>query len=151
MRALLRAEATVGVTADELWALLIDWARQGDWIPLTRVRTIDGDGRDVGDRIEAWTGVGPVGFRDPMAITRWEPPRRCEVRHTGRCVRGEAGFEVTPVGSAAARVTWWESLDVPIGRAGLVGWRLSEPLWQFVLARSLRRLGRLAEAEAGEP
>jgi Polyketide cyclase / dehydrase and lipid transport len=145
MRGLLRADTTVRVGADELWDLLVDWPRQGEWIPFTRVRTIGGDGRDVGGRIEAWTGVGRLGFHDPMVITSWERPRRCEVLHTGRWVRGEAGFDVTPAGADAASVTWWESLEIPLGQVGAVGWRLSRPLWRVVLRDSLRRLRDLAE------
>src|SRR5690606_11225124 len=110
VRTALRADTTVGVAAGELWEFLIDWQRQGDWIPLTRVRTVAGAGRGAGGRIEAWTGVGPLGFRDPMVIERWEPPRRCVIRHTGRWIRGEAGFEVTPIDAGTSRVTWWESV-----------------------------------------
>lgn len=145
MRADLRADTTVRVPAEEVWNLLVDWPRQGAWIPFTRVRAITGDGRGVGDRIEAWTGVGRIGFLDPMVITRWEPPRRCAVVHVGRLVRGEAGFEVTPIGTVAARVAWYESLEIPLGRVGEIGWRLSAPLWRFVLDRSVRRLRALAE------
>jgi Polyketide cyclase / dehydrase and lipid transport len=148
MRAVLRADAALDVSADRAWDLLTDWPRQGDWIPFTRVRTIRGAGRGTGDRIEAWTGVGRIGFVDPMVITAWDPPRRCEVLHVGSVVRGEAGFAVDPVDGGRCRVTWWESLEVPLGRVGAVGWRLSEPLWRFVLDRSLRRLGRLAEGAA---
>jgi hypothetical protein len=148
MRAVLRADATVGVSAGQVWDVLVDWPRQSDWIPLTRVRTVAGDSRGVGGRIEAWTGVGRTGFRDPMIITSWEPPRRCEVLHTGLVVRGEAGFEVTPAGPDVAKVAWWESVEVPLGRVGLAGWRLSAPAWRYVLGRSLRRLGEIAEADA---
>ena len=33
-------------------------------------------------------GAGPVGFWDTMIITRWEPPYRVDVLHTGAVVRG---------------------------------------------------------------
>jgi hypothetical protein len=143
-RTLLRAEATVDVPSDRLWAVLADWSRQGEWIPLTTVRTVRGDGRGVGGRIEAWTGVGRIGFSDPMVITHWDPPRRCEVLHLGPVVRGEGGFEVTAIDAAAARVEWWESFELPLGRFGRAGWRLTEALWQAALDRSLGRLRRLA-------
>ena len=39
------------------------------------------------------TGMGPVGFHDPMTVTGWKPPTasdpgRCTVRKTGRVVLG---------------------------------------------------------------
>ena len=39
-----------------------------------------------------------------------------------------------------------ESLEIPLGRVGEIGWRLSGPLWRLALDRSLRRLRTLAEA-----
>ena len=143
-RALLRGKATVDVPADRLWAVLADWSRQGEWIPLTTVRTVSGDGRGVGGRIEAWTGVGRIGFNDQMVITHWDPPRRCEVLHLGPVVRGEGGFEVTATDADAAQVEWWESFELPLGRFGRAGWRLTEPMWRAALDRSLARLRRLA-------
>jgi Polyketide cyclase / dehydrase and lipid transport len=146
MRAVLRADTSVAISVERLWDLLVDWPRQREWIPLTRVRTTAGDGRGVGGRIEAWTGVGRVGFLDPMVITRWDPPWSCEVLHTGPTVRGEGGFEVRPDG-VGARVVWWESLEVPWGSVGAVGWRLTAPGWRIALERALDRLRALAEAD----
>jgi hypothetical protein len=146
-RALLQAEAAVDVAADRLWAVLVDWPRQGEWIPLTTVRTVLGDGRGVGGRIAARSGVGRIGITDPMVITHWEPPRRCEVLHLGPVVRGEGGFEVTAIGAESARMRWWESFELPLGRVGRAGWRLTGPLCRAALDRSLARLRRLAEDE----
>jgi Polyketide cyclase / dehydrase and lipid transport len=146
MRALLRADATVSVPAERLWERLVDWPSQGEWIPLTRVRTVAGSGRRVGGRIEAHTGVGPIGFDDPMVITRWEPPFSCEVLHTGRVVRGEAGFDVVAIDPSRSRVEWWESLEIPLGRAGGLGWRLTAPLGEAVLRRALDRFAARVES-----
>ena len=44
MRGLLRVDATVGVPAEQLWERLVDWPSQGEWVPLTRVRTVAGPG-----------------------------------------------------------------------------------------------------------
>lgn len=148
-RALLQAEATIDVAADRLWAVLVDWSRQGEWIPLTTVRTVRGGGRGLGGRIEAWTGAGRIGFTDPMVITHWDPPRRCEVLHLGPVVRGEGGFGVTAIDTGGARVQWWESFELPLGPVGRAGWRLTGPLWRAALDRSLARLRRLAEDEDG--
>ncbi|HYJ69348.1 MAG TPA: SRPBCC family protein [Nocardioidaceae bacterium] len=146
MRALLRVDATVDVPAERLWERLVDWPAQGEWVPLTRVRTVGGSGRGIGGRLEAWTGIGPIGFDDPMVITRWEPPYSCEVLHTGQLVRGEAGFDVVAIGPSRSRVAWWESLELPLGRVGGLGWRLTAPLWHVLLRRALDRFRVLAES-----
>ncbi|MGH3386160.1 MAG: SRPBCC family protein [Nocardioidaceae bacterium] len=146
MRARLRDEVVVEVPAVRLWDVVTDWSRQGEWIPFTRVRTVSGDARGVGGRIEAWTGVGPVGFLDPMVVTVWDAPRRCEVLHTGRVLRGEGGFEVDRVDATRSMFVWWESLELPLGSAGMLGWRLVAPVWQVGVDRALDRLRALAEA-----
>ena len=48
--------------AQQVWDALTDWERQGEWMVGTRVRATYLDGRAVGGRIEAWTGLGSVGF-----------------------------------------------------------------------------------------
>jgi hypothetical protein len=124
--------------AERAWQVLTDWERQGDWIPATRVRS--SDGHRVGGRIEAWSGVGPVGFLDTMTITSWDPPRRCEVLHTGWLVRGPGIFAVEPVSPGSCRVVWEEHLDLPLGAVGRLAWPLVYPLARAGLAFFLRRL-----------
>jgi carbon monoxide dehydrogenase subunit G len=135
----LSCRVQVAAPPAEVWDYLSDWARQGEWIPLTRVEPLDGDGRRTGARIRAWTGVGRLGFFDPMTVTGWQPPHRMEVRHDGRVVRGEARVSVDPSGDAT-EVTWTEVLLVPGGRAGLAAWRLGRPVFQALLSWSLHRL-----------
>jgi uncharacterized protein YndB with AHSA1/START domain len=72
------AQVRVRATPEKVWAVAMDWSRQGEWIPATQVR----GGTGVGARVVARTAVGPVGFTDTMVITEWDPPRRCVVRHT---------------------------------------------------------------------
>ena len=138
----LRVTQVVGAPADRVWEVLTDWDRQGEWIPATRVHAMDGHA--VGGRIEAWTGLGPLGFVDTMTITRWEPPKRCEVLHTGRVVRGPGLFSVEPLGPAQCRVVWEEHLDLPMGVVGRAGWRVVRPLARAGLALALRRLASTA-------
>ena len=140
MSADVRVARVVAVPAQRAWQVLTDWERQGEWIPATRVRS--SDGHRVGGRIEAWTGIGPVGFLDTMTITAWDPPRRCEVLHTGRLVRGPGAFSVEPVTADHCRVTWEERLDLPWGAVGRLAWPLVYPLARGGLAFALRRLAR---------
>ncbi len=60
----------------------------------------------LGGRFRAWTGLGAVGFWDPMTITAWERGPdgggRCEVLHSGAVVKGEGEFAVVARGPAAS-------------------------------------------------
>jgi hypothetical protein len=97
-------------------------------------------GRGVGGGIEAWTGVGPIGFLDTMVITAWEPPHRCLVEHTGRLLKGSGAFEVADAGLGVSRLTWTEDIKLPLGVLGRLGWPLARPLVRLGISHSLTRL-----------
>jgi hypothetical protein len=120
----LELRVDVDAPAARTWAAATDWARQGEWMLLTRVRVESGDGRGVGSGLSAFTGVGPVGFTDTMRITAWEPPVRCAVEHTGRLVRGTAEFRVEERG-ASSRFVWSEDVHWALGLAFAPGVRWS--------------------------
>lgn len=136
----------VDAPPEKVWAALVDWERQGEWMLFTRVRATGQGGHGVGGRIEGWTGLGPLGFTDPMTVVIWEPPARCVMRHTGRVVRGAGAFEVVDLGGGRSRFVWSEFLDLPLGRLGLLGWPLARPLMRMGVAYSLRRFGRYVQA-----
>ena len=134
----------------QVWAALTDWARQGEWMLATDVVTVDGDAQGLGGRLAARTGVPLPGGRragvlDTMVITRWEPPTRVDVRHTGRVVRGSGVFEVRPRGEHSTFV-WTEQLELPLGRLGRAGWPLVEPVMRAGVRLSLRRFAAYAAA-----
>jgi hypothetical protein len=128
---------------DRVWQVAMDWSRQGEWIPATRVR----GGTGVGAQVTARTGVGPVGFTDTMVITEWDPPRRCAVTHTGRVVRGSGVFEVV-ARDGVSEFRWSELLEVPgpaalrPALAWLARWTVVPPA-RLALGYALRRLARL--------
>jgi len=139
----------VAAPASQVWDYVTDWRRQGEWVPRTRVVRVDAaDGR--GGSFAAWTGIGPVGFWDPMTITSWERSAdgggRCEVLHRGRVVRGEGEFSVVAKGAGTCRFVWAEVLVLPLGPVGAVAWRMAAPLVARVLDHALRRMAALAEA-----
>jgi carbon monoxide dehydrogenase subunit G len=150
MRVRLERVVEVGAPAARVWDLVTDWSRQSEWVPLTRVETV-GSGHGQGARIRAWTGVGPVGFWDPMTITAWERTEdgggRCEVLHLGRLVKGGGEFAVAPLDGGSCRFVWAELVDVPLGALGALGWRLARPVAERVLDRALQRMRRIAERE----
>ena len=138
----LAASVEIDAPAEEVWDAVVDWDRQSGWMFLTSVR----GGHGPGAEIEAFTGIGPLGFRDPMVVTVWEPPYRCLVRHTGRVVRGTAAFEVEPLGERRSRFVWSEWVTPPFGTLGEVGIALVKPLILWPLRHSLRRLADQLEA-----
>jgi len=147
-----RVELTVPVDvnapAEAVWRRVTDWPGQGDWILGTHVEVEGGgDGRHLGARLRAFTGVGRLGFLDTMEIVEWDPPRRCLVRHTGKVVRGDGVFEVVPLSAERARFLWTELVDLPLGAVGVLGWRVATPAVRWGLTRSLRTMARYCEAE----
>jgi len=133
----------VRATPERVWAVAMDWSRQGEWIPATAVT----GGTGVDGRVSARTGIGPVGFTDTMVITEWDPPRRCVVRHTGRVVRGGGIFEVLPRGDFS-EFRWTELVELPVPTAllpaaTLLGRWTVAPLTRLALDYSLRRFARL--------
>jgi carbon monoxide dehydrogenase subunit G len=138
----------VAVPPEVAWTALTDWEGQSGWMVLTAV-TAEPGGHRVGERLDAFTGIRGVGFHDPMEVTRWDPPRRVDVAHLGRVVRGTGIFEVRPA-PGGAWLVWVEDLDLPLGPTGRLGFTLVRPAFQLMLRRSLRRLARQAEARPRE-
>ncbi len=132
----------VDAKPERVWQAATDWARQHEWIWATRVH----GGRGVGAEVTGWTGIGAIGFTDPMVITGWDPPRRCEVTHTGQTVRGTGIFEVAPPepGGSGCEFRWTEHLLLPLPPAlGRPACWVIRPLAQWGLRSSLRRFARL--------
>ena len=136
----------VAASAEQTWAAVTDWARQGQWMLGTTVAVTAGDGAAVGSTLAARTGIGRVGFLDTMTITAWDPPRCCAVLHTGRVVRGTGEFQVTPLGPDRSRFTWSEVLELPLGAVGRAGWPVVRPLFLAGVRRSLARFAAWAPA-----
>lgn len=135
----------VAAPAGTTWLALTDWSRQQEWMFGTKVRVVTGDGRSVGSRLSAVTGLGLLGFTDTMEITAWEPPVRCTVRHLGRLVRGTGAFHVHAKGPQSSTFVWTESLNLPLGPVGKMGWPLARPAFALGVRESLRRFARFAE------
>jgi hypothetical protein len=90
----------VPLSQAEAFARVTDWARHGDFVPLTTIRLTD-------TGFVARTGVGPLGFDDPMDVVAWDPPRFCRLEKRGRIIRGWAEITVEPL-DLGSRVTWRE-------------------------------------------
>ena len=116
------------------WRRLVDWSAHGRFVPLTRIR-VNGTG-GVGTVFVARTGLGRLGFDDPMEVVAWDPPRHARIEKRGRVVRGWAELTVTPDGDGAL-VTWTEEAT-PRGLPGPVAERLGRRLFRRVVRGLLR-------------
>ncbi len=143
----LRASTFIDASVERVFRALTDWPRQGEWMPGTQVRVVKGNGDAVGDEIVARTalpGLRRIGFDDPMRITGWEPPLRCEMQHLGRVVRGGGVFVVEPERGGSA-FSWIEWIDPPLGLVGQTGLRAGRRLTEATLRAALRRFARWVE------
>lgn len=121
-----RFELTVRAArpAGDCFAHLTDWDAHSAAIPLTRLRH---SGRPrVGQEFVARTGVGPLGFDDPMRVELLRPPAGdrvgdlpgvVEVTKRGRVVAGRVRWTVAPA-TRGSVVTWSQELLIP----WLPGW-----------------------------
>jgi Polyketide cyclase / dehydrase and lipid transport len=134
----------VNAPARDTWAIVTDWAAQGDWIPLTTVTLDEASPVGLGARLVARTGIGRAAIVDPMVVDVWQPPHRCEVAHQGRIVTGRGVFLVEELSGDRSRFTWQE-IPVTGGlRGGLE--RMGSPISRWALGVAARRLAQLAAA-----
>ena len=140
------AVVVVPAPARRTWQALTDWPSHGRWIPLTQVRVLTPSPSGVGARFVGRTGVGPIGFDDPMEVVEWrEPadgvPGHCRLVKQGRVVLGQAWFEVAerPGGSS---VSWTEDIEIaPVALTRPFG-RLLSAVGRAAFTRSLRVMSR---------
>lgn len=116
-----------------------NWEEQDNWVFLTKVKGVGNDSQKLGGKLEAYTGIGRFCFLDTMTITAWDPPKLCEVTHTGNVVKGRGIFEVATINSSTY-FTWTEYVEIPFGVIGRFGWIFIKPLTKLGLWVSLRRL-----------
>ncbi|MEI7655889.1 MAG: SRPBCC family protein [Actinomycetes bacterium] len=127
----------IDADADKVWAALVNWPSQGEWMLGTRVWVTKGDGASTGSQIAAFSGIGKLGFLDPMTITDWQPPHSCTVLHTGTLVRGTGTMSVKPRQGGGSTFTWQETLELPWGWVGRLGWALGERVFIIGVRKSL--------------
>ncbi len=138
-------DVVIAAPVETVFEAFSQWSEQGRWMLGTRVDVTKGDGHSVGSELAAFTGTGRVGFLDTMVITRWEPPYRVDVLHTGRVVRGTGTMEVVALPGGRSRFIWSEDLDLPLGMLGRIGWPIVRPGFLQGVKASLQAFGRLVE------
>lgn len=139
------ATTVVGAPAEKVFAAFLSWERQGEWIPFTRVRVVDGDG-GAGSTVEAVTSLGPTSLRDVMRVVKVDPPYQVRVVHCGSLLRGPGVMRCTPMNGGRTQVVWHEWFHLPGGVPGRLAWPVMWPGSKIGLTAALRRFARLVEA-----
>lgn len=116
----------VSLPPEETWRRLTDWSAHASHVPLTTIRPTE-------TGFIARTGLGPLGFDDPMEIVVWQPPTSCRLEKRGRVMTGWAEIDVavTPAGS---RAVWREEIH-PRGLP-----RVADPLVRWSARRLFGRV-----------
>ena len=138
------ATVIVNAPADRVFAAFMSWAKQGEWIPFTKVRVVEGDGGE-GSLVEAITALGPAVLRDELRVVRVNPPYEVRVVHCGKVLRGPGSMRCTPMSGNRTQVVMHEWFHLPPGAAGRLAWPV---LWlgsKLSLKGALKKFGRLVE------
>jgi hypothetical protein len=138
------ATVIINAPAKAVYEAFTAWHRQGEWIPFTKVRVIEGDGGE-GSLVEAITAVGPAVLKDEMRVVRLDPPYEVRVVHQGKLLRGPGVMRCTPMGPDRTQVVWHEWFHLPGGVAGRVAWPVLWPGSKFSLTQALKRFAKLVE------
>ena len=139
------ATVIVEAPAERVFAALTAWERQSDWIPLTTVRVVEGDGGE-GSLVEAVTTIGPAVLRDEMRVVRVDAPYEVRVVHMGKMLQGPGSMRCTPMAGDRTQVVMHEWFHLPGGAAGKLAWPVLWPGSKLGFTGALRRFGRLVEA-----
>ena len=105
---------------EKVWERIADWSSQGEWMLATRVWVTSEITEGVGTSIAAFTGpthrfyptFSFLGLLDTMTVTKWEPPTRCDVIHTGKVLKGTGTFQLESNGANSTTFYWSETIDI---------------------------------------
>jgi Polyketide cyclase / dehydrase and lipid transport len=138
------ATVIVDAPAERVYDAFISWERQGDWIPLTKVRIVSGDGGE-GSVIEAVTSLRGAALRDEMRVVKLDRPYEVRVVHFGPLLRGPGVMRCTPLGSGRTQMVWHEWFHLPGGVVGQLAWPVLWPGSKLALTQALKRFAYLVE------
>lgn len=131
---------------DLVWPYLVDWERLGTWMQeASDIQVTSAVREGVGVEAVATIRIAGITTRDPIHVTRWEPPRVLEIRHLG-WVKGTGYMQLSP-SATGTDVHWREEYEPPWGPLGAAGMRMVRPLMRRVFRRDLRALKEKVERE----
>ena len=98
-----------GVVFDEL----IDWKGHANWVPLTKVEILTGDG-GPGTEFVATSGIGPLALPDRMRVDELDrEAMTVRITKIGPVLSGVVHLAVTATSEQTSRLEWVEDIRVP--------------------------------------
>ena len=99
--------------SDVVFEELIDWKGHANWVPLTRVEVLTGDG-GPGTEFVATTGIGPIALPDRMRVDVLDPTAMtADITKIGPVLTGQVYLSVMSTGATSSRLEWVEDIRVP--------------------------------------
>lgn len=127
-------------SAGRVFAALIDWPGHANWVPLTTVEIVNGDG-GVGTEFIATTGLGPAALPDRMRVDALDADAmRVDITKLGPMLTGSVVITVYPVTEWTCRVEWTE--DVVVKRLPHLFALPAAAASKVAFEQSLRRLAQ---------
>jgi Polyketide cyclase / dehydrase and lipid transport len=104
---------SLALPADVVFDELIDWKGHANWVPMTRVEILNGDG-GPGTVFVATTGLGPLALPDRMRVDELDPvAMTSRITKIGPMLSGVVDLSVTRTGETTSRLDWVEDIRVP--------------------------------------
>jgi hypothetical protein len=138
------ATVIVNAPAPRVFAAFLDWEKQSEWIPFTRVRVVEGDGGE-GSLVEAVTAIGPAVLRDELRVVRVNAPYEIRVVHCGKVLNGPGTMRCTAMSGDRTQIVLHEWFHLPAGPVGKIAWPVLWPGSKIGFTGALRRFARLVE------
>lgn len=138
------ATVIVNAPAERVFAAFLNWEKQSEWIPLTKVRVVEGDGGE-GSLVEAITAIGPAALRDELRVVKVNAPYEVKVVHCGKVLRGPGSVRCTAMSGDRTQVVLHEWFHLPVGPIGKLAWPVLWPGSKLSFTGALRKFGRLVE------
>ncbi|MEU4428609.1 SRPBCC family protein [Actinoplanes sp. NPDC024001] len=138
------ATVIVNAPASKVFAAFLNWEKQSEWIPFTRVRVVEGDGGE-GSVVEAVTTLGPAVIRDELRVVKVNAPYEVRVVHCGKVLRGPGSMRCTAMSGDRTQVVLHEWFHLPAGAVGKIAWPVLWPGSKLGFTGTLKKFGRLVE------
>ena len=138
------ATVIVNAPAQRVFAAFLNWEKQSEWIPFTKVRIVEGDGGE-GSVVEAITALGPASLRDEIRVVKVNAPYEVRVVHTGAVLRGPGSLRCTAMSGDRTQVVLHEWFQLPAGAVGKLAWPVLWPGSKLSFTTALKKFGRLVE------
>jgi hypothetical protein len=138
------ATVIVNAPAPKVFTAFLDWEKQSEWIPFTRVRVVEGDGGE-GSLVEAVTTIGPAVLRDELRVVKVNAPYEVRVVHCGKVLKGPGAMRCTAMSGDRTQIVLHEWFHLPAGPVGKIAWPVLWPGSKLGFTGALKRFARLVE------